>query len=698
MSDFVIYFGALMRMRIPLLKWRRGRQRKADVEGGLEDQVDLFELGTSESSDVVRTRLHLDLDILCHLLKTADKSTERWLMDLCFEKLPTLALLEQQNPALILRKEALLDTYIFLAKGCVVIEGSKKLLNPNRRRRAMQLCNFIGWFLSLPRSEDVTARFQQRLRQGFDPLELPRALARDPVTESCIPALTALAGLKHLFEQDQGAGCSVCEKATHKLQRLTGDVVDRGMLSITRNTHFYNLAAYRYQRDKPGSTRPNVPKEEWSMYPTPLGTRSSLQIVVEILEKESKEICNVLLYVKDGGNDHSGGVTLEEIDLKSFSQPGIAHSSPLKAVHGGKQLGFRYVHPLDGHPSVQFYKRFQLTFKTVEEAEAVAASIRLICPCTSGSTQQNQQLQQQQRNQQLMNQIQIQQKSDMPAPKRRKLEARPSSHFSSSSQGDAPIISVGTKKHAGLFQPPPPPPPQTIIARAPASSNSKPMRPISSISSLLNAPMVNPSSTPHLIVSFSSKGTQPDPILPLPTSMIRPPQPVSTSTSSTMMTEGSSSALTRIDDLFRIHRPSSEGAHPITSPSPSPSSPMQHHHHHYAQVPSQPQPQSQSQSLDIPQALRVPTQTLSPPPPTTTSSSSSVSLPAQTQQIQPSSFPAPVPSSGERASTSEEEPVDLNTLSQTDLESLVVKVINEPGFDELMEKLNKVFVLRAYLK
>ncbi|KAG8814276.1 hypothetical protein FRC17_001219 [Serendipita sp. 399] len=417
------------------------------------------------------------------------------------------------------------------------------------------------------------------------------------------------------------------------------------------------------------------------MYSTPIGTRASLQLVVEILEKENKEINNVLLRVKDGGSDHSEGITLEEIDLESFSQPDIAHPSPLKAVHGGKQLGFRYVHPLNGHPSVQLYKRFQLTFRTVEEAEAVAASIRLICPCTSGSTQQNQQLQQQQRNQQLMNQIQIQQKSDMPAPKRRKLEALPSSHFSSSSQGDAPIINVGTNKHAGLFQPPPPPPLQTITARAPSSSNSKPMRPISSISSLLNAPMVNPSLlTPHPIASFSSKGTQPDPILPPPTSMIRPPQPVSASTSSTMMTEGNTSALTRIEDLFRTHRPNGGGGHPLTSPSLSPSSPMQHHH--YAQVPSQPQPQPQSQSSDVPQAhARVPTQATSPAPPTT-APSSSLSLPAALP-TQP---------------TSEEEPVDLNTLSQTDLESLVVKVINEPGFDELMEKLNKVFVLRAYLK
>ncbi|KAG8810901.1 hypothetical protein FRC17_002710, partial [Serendipita sp. 399] len=60
------------------------RQKNDDIEmskEGLEDQVENTQEGESTENSIVRTQVHLDLDILSHLLAAADKSTERWLLD-----------------------------------------------------------------------------------------------------------------------------------------------------------------------------------------------------------------------------------------------------------------------------------------------------------------------------------------------------------------------------------------------------------------------------------------------------------------------------------------------------------------------------------------------------------------------------------------------------------------------------------------
>ena len=67
-------------------------------EQALEDHVELSQWQESEENSVVRTKILLDLDILCHILSEADKSTDRWLLELCFEKLPQLNLLSRKNP------------------------------------------------------------------------------------------------------------------------------------------------------------------------------------------------------------------------------------------------------------------------------------------------------------------------------------------------------------------------------------------------------------------------------------------------------------------------------------------------------------------------------------------------------------------------------------------------------------------------
>ncbi|KAG8814278.1 hypothetical protein FRC17_001221 [Serendipita sp. 399] len=234
LSDFIIHFIGFMKKHIHLPQILRRRPKAGDAETGLEDQVGRHEVGACEASEIVRTRIDLDFHILCHLLENADRSTERWLLDQCFEKLPTLALLEQKHPKLILKKDTLVYIYIFLAKGCVIAQGKTKRLNPNRRQRAVRLCEFMAWFLSLPRSETIRDRLVQRLfhQDGFDALELPKALAEESSSvESLIPPLTALARLKHLKSHTVDAtACTVCEETTRELKDLT-----TGSRSATHN-------------------------------------------------------------------------------------------------------------------------------------------------------------------------------------------------------------------------------------------------------------------------------------------------------------------------------------------------------------------------------------------------------------------------------------------------------------------------------
>ncbi|KAG8821035.1 hypothetical protein FRC17_009941 [Serendipita sp. 399] len=219
LSDFIVGFIKTTKRFVRLPRRLRSQQKESVIEDGLEDQVGKMAMGTCETSDIVRSRIDLDLDILCHLLETADKSTERWFLDLCFEKLPNLALLGQQYPKLIVEKDTLIDTYIFLAKGCITIQGTEKKLNPNRRQRAVHLCKFMGWFLSLPQQEKTRARLQQRLLLGFKPLELPQILVANPQAESFVPAVTAMARLEHLFDKESSSDeCRVCKKATARLQ------------------------------------------------------------------------------------------------------------------------------------------------------------------------------------------------------------------------------------------------------------------------------------------------------------------------------------------------------------------------------------------------------------------------------------------------------------------------------------------------
>lgn len=216
-------------LKSQLISWGK----KETVEEGLEDHLDQSQGSESEENSIVRTQFHLDLDILCHLLGEADKSTERWLLDLCFEKLPQLTLLEKKDPQRILTRKIIIEVYIFLAKGCVGInKNGETEAEPTRLHRARKLCEFLTWFLSLKRGPDVKDVIRQLLTgNGFDPTVLPKALAKDDNnTASVTRAYSALGRLEHLLEKDvgpeDGPDCVACAAMYTKLERALQESSD----------------------------------------------------------------------------------------------------------------------------------------------------------------------------------------------------------------------------------------------------------------------------------------------------------------------------------------------------------------------------------------------------------------------------------------------------------------------------------------
>ncbi|KAG8816807.1 hypothetical protein FRC18_000811 [Serendipita sp. 400] len=222
-SDYLLRVSQSVQLLSKNRRWKDEDIEMTTKELG--DQVESTQGADIERKNIVRTQVHLDLEILTHLLGTADKSTERWLLELCLEKLPELVILEHYHPESILRREIILEVYNFLAKKCIDNQGSRKEIKPDRLKRARQLCDFIAWFLSLPRSTATRTRLRQQLSKWYDPMELPNALATDTSSASLSLALTAQARLEHLFDQEyDDETCRVCDKVTQNLLGLQNDV------------------------------------------------------------------------------------------------------------------------------------------------------------------------------------------------------------------------------------------------------------------------------------------------------------------------------------------------------------------------------------------------------------------------------------------------------------------------------------------
>lgn len=232
------------------------------IDNGLEDHLEQSQGRESKENSIVRTMLDLDLDILCHLLSETDKSTERGILDLCFSKLPQLTLLEKTNPESILEREIILEVYIFLAKGCIIVDDEgKRLVNSRRMTRAKGLCEFIAWFLSLKRSPTATSRLRRILESGFSPKELPlvlkKAAEKFPSLTDTVTAISALGRIEHLLNTNETEPCQLCENpvqtAKARLPQSDGEVLTVEVLE--RLIHRTDCVLF-YQREDTGVSDP----------------------------------------------------------------------------------------------------------------------------------------------------------------------------------------------------------------------------------------------------------------------------------------------------------------------------------------------------------------------------------------------------------------------------------------------------------
>jgi Family of unknown function (DUF6535) len=213
-----------IKRRIHRPRHLRKKRMENRIDEGLEDDMDQAYEKEGDENSIVRSRIHLDLDIICHLLSTADQSTERWLLDLCFEKLPTLKLLERCDPGAFLVPSIIIEVYQFLAKGCISInKKGEQEINTDRLSRARQLCTFLTWYLSLPQTYEQREKLREDLNKDGDPTTtLLTLLAKDEHIPSAIAAFTVIGQMEH-FGASNREGCLICGKETSALAATWAD-------------------------------------------------------------------------------------------------------------------------------------------------------------------------------------------------------------------------------------------------------------------------------------------------------------------------------------------------------------------------------------------------------------------------------------------------------------------------------------------
>jgi len=188
----------------------------------LDDYIEQSQGKESDENSIVRTQIYLDLDIICHLLQTADKSTERWLLDLCFQKIPHLKRLEERDPSAFHSRGIIIASYNFLIQGC--INKKAGLINPDRLLRAKELCEFVSWYLCLPQTRDEREIISQNFDKNGDSTLLATLLAKNEGYPNIIAALTALGHLKHFRNPGPRHKCSVCSNEVSAIASdLAGD-------------------------------------------------------------------------------------------------------------------------------------------------------------------------------------------------------------------------------------------------------------------------------------------------------------------------------------------------------------------------------------------------------------------------------------------------------------------------------------------
>lgn len=218
-----------------LLRWTqsvRFQPSRPQDGDGPEDELLYQEDAGREENLLVRTKPQLDLAIIVHLLRQADTSTERSILEQCFHKLPQLNVLFRRHPEAILeRHDDLFKVYRFLASGCIIEKKNVEEIASGRLERARYLCTFLAWYLSLQRSPKQRGQLQAYFQQWKSYDRLPERLLIDSVPRltSLIPAARAVGRLDHLLRKDEDTiKCDLCDKMYEDVKTKCGSTAASG--------------------------------------------------------------------------------------------------------------------------------------------------------------------------------------------------------------------------------------------------------------------------------------------------------------------------------------------------------------------------------------------------------------------------------------------------------------------------------------
>ncbi|CCA68529.1 hypothetical protein PIIN_02393 [Serendipita indica DSM 11827] len=198
-----------------------------DVEKAGDETVEnpadlIFRHGEPQALMIRRTPT-LDVDVVVQLMEGADKTTEEYLIDHCFEKLMTFKFMARENPSTFFRPS--IPRIFHQMSGTCLTKDRQKLLQ-SRVQHATLLCRFLDWYLTLRR----TTAQEEWLRHLFSEIALPQLLHDHCVANQDIVGMlrgqTAHCRLQHLLEPG-GGSCSACLSQTSVMFQYFENVPDK---------------------------------------------------------------------------------------------------------------------------------------------------------------------------------------------------------------------------------------------------------------------------------------------------------------------------------------------------------------------------------------------------------------------------------------------------------------------------------------
>ncbi|CAG7847593.1 SubName: Full=Uncharacterized protein {ECO:0000313/EMBL:CCA74490.1} [Serendipita indica DSM 11827] len=182
-------------------------EEKAGDEA-VENPADLTFRSDEPQAVLIRQTRTLDVDVVIQLMEDADKTTEAYIINQCFEKLMTFNFIASKNPSTFFRP-SIPRIFHQMSDTCVTKDRQKLLRG--RVDEAILLCRFLDWYLSMQQ----TAQEKEWLGRRFMRSEttMPRLLRDQGITNQDFQAIlrgqTAYCRLQRLLQPDSGS-CSVC--------------------------------------------------------------------------------------------------------------------------------------------------------------------------------------------------------------------------------------------------------------------------------------------------------------------------------------------------------------------------------------------------------------------------------------------------------------------------------------------------------